>query len=450
MARYGVAAWIRLAAGALALTALQACAPSPARAAVAADPAPERALLQNAAHVILKPEPSSEIVAITAIVRMPEDDTLLENATGELVARALFFGSLNSTFETVANSVAQVGGNLETMRTPDYVVISCITVRQQLDDAIYMLCEALKNAQFAPDALERARRAYVDACRLRESSPFDAAYEACAATQRTVAGPDPAYFGRVTQEKARDYFLKRYVPNRTVIAIVGRFDAAQARTDLETDLADFTRLPPPYPPFPPKSEAVVPDPTPVDVPIGGTTACALVGIRAPGVRSPDYPAYVVLQALLGGGHASRLFRRIRDALGFGYEVGAAFQADRGDPMVAYLQWDARRAVTGSSSRQNALATLQQQLDSVKTDPPTEAEVARARNVAIGRDALRHERARDRSFLLAWYEAMQAAGGYGFDARLPDLLAHVTRDDVLRVAHTYLPERSAVLALPSKP
>jgi predicted Zn-dependent peptidase len=143
---------------------------------------------------------------------------------------------------------------------------------------------------------------------------------------------------------------------------------------------------------------------------------------------------------------------VRDALGIGYNVGALFRAERGEPLIAYLQWGARRSLATpvleeKESDAIALRLLQAQLDSVLADVPTEAELSRARNVAIGRDALRHERARDRAFLLGWYEAL--GRGYAFDAELPRLLAAVAREDVLRAARTYLKQRVTATAMPKQ-
>ncbi len=73
---------------------------------------------------------------------------------------------------------------------------------------------------------------------------------------------------------------------------------------------------------------------------------------------------------------------------------------------------------------------------------------RARNVAIGQDALRHERARDRAFLLGWYETL--GRGIAYDTEFPRKLAQVTREDIARVAKTYLRVRANVAVLPSTP
>jgi zinc protease len=350
----------------------------------------------------------------------------------------------------VARSVAEVGGTLETLRTPDYVAITCVTVGGELEEASYLLCEALKNADFAPDALARARQTILDARRARASDGFETA---CAAIRdRLSALPEPpeTLLRRVTQEGAQDYFRRRYLPSRTVIAVVGPFRAEQAQHFLTRDLFDYERPASASSRFLAAAPKPPSEPQTITLSTQDRAAYALAATSAPDVTSPDYPALTVLQALLGGGHASRLFRRVREQLGLGYDVGASYQVDRADPLIAYLQWDSHRALSGSPSTlapspAQALQLLQAQLDALLTDPPTDAELDRARNYAIGRDALRHERARDRAFLLGWYEAMGL--GTTFDAAFPRRLAAVTRADLQRVARTYLTPRLCALVLP---
>ncbi len=408
----------------------------------------QRITMPDGVRLLLKPEAASELVAIVAFVRIPADTTPLENATGALVAQALFFGSLNRSLEHVAGSVAQVGGGLETLRTPDYVAITCITVRTQLDEAAYLLCEALKNADFTPEALDRARQEILEARRARSADGFETA---CAAIRDQIgAQPEPGTaLRRVTQEMAQDYFHRRYLPARTVITVVGQFQPEQAQRSFTHYLFDYDRPAPTHAlvPAAPKSNF---EPKTETLSVSGSASYALVATPAPDVASPDYAAFTVLQTLLGGGHASRLFRRVRDQLGLGYDMGTIYRADRADPLIAYLQWDSQRALLNPNASlkptpDNALKLLRAQLDGLISDPPTDAELSRARNFAIGRDALRHERARDRAFLLGWYETMGL--GDTFDADFPRRLAAVTRADLLRVAKTYLTPRLSVTVLP---
>jgi zinc protease len=411
--------------------------------------APQLVTLTDGVRLILKPEATTEVVAVTVVVRTPPDRTPMEAATGELVARALFFGSVHRTYELIADSVARVGGSLETLRTPDTVAITCQTVPERLGETIYLLCESLKNAEFKPEALERARQQILADRERRATDLFETTLQAVTAPLQRTTESDGTLLRRVTPEVALNYFRARYVPSRTVITVVGRFNAKQVARSFDNNLFDFDRQPPRALPLPPggwsNTEAAAKTSA-----LTGSAALALVATSAPDVASPDYPAFCVLHALLGDGHASRLFRRIRDALGIGYNVGALYRMERGEPLIAYLQWDARRplstpVIEEKQSDAIALRLLQAQLDSVLTDTPTDAELLRARNVALGRDALRHERARDRAFLLGWYEAM--GRGFAFDAQLPQHLAAVTRDDVLKAARRYLKRRVTATALP---
>ena len=409
-----------------------------------------KVVLTDGVRLLLKPEPPTDVVAVSVFVRMEPDRSPVEAATGEMVAHALFYGSTNRSFDSIAASVAQVGGSLEVLRTPDYVVLTCVTVSEQMGEAIYLLCEAIKNADFAPDALERARTDILQERLRREQDGFAGAYESLVARKHGDPDVDPGLLRRVTQEQAQDYFRRRYVPARTVISVVGRFNVQRIQSTFDNSLDDYDRQPLRSPSLSGVSSSTFGATQAATFSATGNAAYALVGTAAPEVTSPDYPAFTVLQALLGSGHASRLFRRVRDTLGIGYTVGASYRADRAEPLIAYLQWDVRRAASEASGAPpapaGALKLLNTQLDGLLTDPPTEAEVARARSVTIGRDALNHERARDRAFLLGWYEVMGM--GAAFDADFSHRLAAVTRDDVLRVAKTYLPDRASALAVPN--
>lgn len=430
-------------AAALAGTALL----SPGRAARAED-AVRKTILSNGVRVILKPEKTTETVAVQMVVRTARDTTTGEMAAGELAAHALFYGSLNRSFAGVTASLARMGGSLETLRTADYVAVTCITAPEQLDEALYLLCESLKNADFGPRALERARQEILWGRKRREVDGFALAVHLLLGLGRQPE-PDALALRRMTTEQVRLYFAQRYVPSRTVFAVVGRFDWERAVRSFNNLLFDYERHVPPAG----LSDSVLPPPgvprfAAAEAP--GSAAYSLVASPAPGVADADYAAVMVLQSLLGAGHASRLFRRIRDAQGIGYEVGAAYPADRGNLLIAYLQWDPRRAVPdrhGTLSARGAVGLLQSQLDALRADPPTTAELERARKIAVGRDALRHERARDRAFLLAWYEAMGA--GYALDSELPRRLRGVTLSDLQRVINTRLGARYVVTVSPPK-
>jgi zinc protease len=414
---------------------------------------PQSITLPDGVRLVLKPEPTTDITAITLFIRTPRDPAGQAAATAEMVAHALFYGSTDRTRDGIALSVAQVGGVLETLRTPDYVAVTVVTIPEQIEETARMLGEALKHADFTPEALTSALQDIVEERKRRRANGFDLGADTLRSALDATEAPPEDQLRRVTQTQALAYFTTHYVPARTVVSVVGRFAVREVQTAFLAYFAEYDRPASPLSYVRPTALTNVSTsdaPTELSLP-SGTAGYALVGVAAPDVDSPDAPAYAVLHTMLGVGHASRLFRRVRDTLGVGYDVGASLRTDLSDPLIAYLQWDAQRAETGGSqpalTATEAVRRLNAQLDGLLTDPPDDAELERARNVAIGRDALRHERARDRSFLLGWYETMGL--GYAYDADYPHRLAAVTRADVLRVAAQYLPHRAAVAITPEK-
>jgi zinc protease len=443
--------------------------PEPASAAEV-----RRVVLPNGVRLILKSETSAELVAVSICIRMEPDRSPVDDATGQMVARSLFSSSLNRSRENISASLSEVGGSVETLRTAEHVNITCVSLPSQIREAVYLLCEVLKNTDF--DALERSRTEIVAEQR-RGTASFSAGQDILRRSLQARPDVSELPFDRITHAQAATYFRSRYVAERTAIAVVGQFDAVSVETALRDSLADFDR----HAVRPIRSEPLYSHAT--NFPIRrlrllGVSGYALVATAAPPLSDTDYPAFVVLKSILGEGHASRLFQRIRDSQGIGYSVGALWQASLSDPLIAYLQWEARPgSVLGVSpqstaritapiqnpnapthaqrapapetqnplSPDTALRLLATQLDGLLSDPPSEAEVQRARSVAIGQESLRHERAKDRAFLLAWYEAMGV--GAEFDTALPRRLAAVTRDDVLRVARAYLKPRASVLIVP---
>ncbi len=400
--------------------------------------------LPNGVRLALEPNQLDSFVAFTMQVQTGPDLVPADRAAGEIVAHALFYGSSNRSFEDVSASVSQVGGSLTTRRTADSVTVTCVTGPRHWREAAYLLCEALKNADFTPEALARAR---ADIGRLdarRAVSPFLSAYNALVERTQGLIEPDPSTMDRVNPESARAYFQTRYLPSRVVFAAAGHFDSLAVMSALENMLFDFDRRAPgrASPPSAPQE----PSDAPLRVPAAGDAAYALIGTQGPRAGEELYPAFVVLRTLLGGGHGSRLFRRVRESEGFGYTVGTASDPLAGGPLVAYVGWNSRRSEQDPAVADKALRRLGGQLDAVLSEPPGEEELDRARKLAAGQWTIERELPAERAEALAWSASMATAA---YDRSLPGLFLRVSRDDVIRAARTYTSRRISAVALPPR-
>ncbi|HLI47794.1 MAG TPA: pitrilysin family protein [Chthonomonas sp.] len=418
-----------------------------ARASFALDAAVQTMTLDNGMHVLLQPDPSSHFVAVSLFVRTPRESLPLRQAEGLMVAHALIYGSSERTADKVKVLFLKTGGVLNVLYTPDYVALSCLTDRTQLDNVADMLGNILFHADFPPSALQKALQDILQERQKRADDAYRSAVTAAQGALGLTVEPPQAVLEQVTPDRAQRYFLEHYRPSAIFIAVVGDFNLQQARTDFEAFLDE-----PMQDTFLPAAAYAAPPPQApqgnlLHVQTSGPAAYALVVTAAPRVDSPDYPAFLVLQALLGLGHASRLFVQLRDRLGIGYQVGADYLATTSGPFVLYAQWDASREQAGNPIKaEQMLHLLQTQLQTLFTNPPSEAEMERARNMAIAHIELALERVSDRAFLLGWYAAM----GLGADylQHLPERIHAVTAKELLAVAKRYIAYQVAVLAVPS--
>lgn len=152
-------------------------------------------------------------------------------------------------------------------------------------------------------------------------------------------------------------------------------------------------------------------------------------------NSPDYPALMVLNQILGAGgnFESRLWQELRQKRGLVYGVTSSVNAgrDRGDFRIE---------LNASPSRVGeAVRFVRQELRELQTHPvsPTELQEAKLRLVS---DALLQEASSD-----GQVAQLAEIGGYGlpldYFQTLNDRFAGVTAADVQRVAKTYLvPDR----------
>ena len=339
-----------------------------------------RIALPNGVRLLLSPAVSADLVAISICIRTEPDRLPIDDAAGELVARTLFSSSLNRSQEKMAAGISLVGGSIETVRTAEHVDITCVMLPAQVRVAIYLRCEVRKNAQFG--ALDRTRAELV-AEQARGGLGIAGGLDVLRRELQARPDVSDVPYARVTREQAKTYFHARYVPAHTAIAVVGQFDKATIQTAFRDSLADFDRVGARSARNSPLYSHATNYPT-RNLSQPGISGYALVATPAPALSDVDYPAFAVLKSVLGEGHASRLFQRLRDAQGIGYNVGAAWQTSLSDPLVAYLQWEVRpRAARGNNAKsesrltpETALRLLTAQIDGLISEPPTEAEVQR--------------------------------------------------------------------------
>ncbi len=247
-----------------------------------------------------------------------------------------------------------------------------------------------------------------------------------------------------TVPDAAEFFEKYYAAGNAVLAVAGDFDAGQAARLVERHFGDVPARPAPARPDFTEGELTG------ERRDAYTDRLAPLPAVAAAWRVPDpvrdfaaYLPYVVLAEVLTDGDASRLVQRLvltdRSVTSVGGYIGFMGEPfEVRDPTALLLQ----AHLPPGGSVDPVLATMAEECEKVANEGLAEGELART----VARMATHLLRDTDallgRALRLAVLE--QQRGDAGLAARLPQLLAEVTEDQIRAAAATLLPSRRAVV------
>jgi len=182
------------------------------------------------------------------------------------------------------------------------------------------------------------------------------------------------------------------------------------------------------PAAPPEPKSDVPRVVLVDRPGATQSSVALTLVGVPR-QNKDYDALLVMNTILGGAFSSRLNMNLREAHAYTYGAGSSFDFRHG-PGPFRAGGAIVREKTGP-----AVTEILKELDRLRTDPVSDAELADAKAYLVRTLPARFETTGNTADTLA----SLAVYGLPLDeyATRPARFGKVTADDVKRVAATYL-------------
>jgi len=430
---------------AIILAGLAAAAPT-ARAADLG--APVKTTLPNGLRIICKPETDTPLVAIDVFVRAGAPQETTANAgIGSFVAHTLFASTPSSTPEIMTREINALGGNVSAAWHPDWTQIAALTVKDKFQDAIFLLANSLKNADFDAATVEDSRQQILSELDTRDADLFQTAYGNLEKTlyagtsyARPVGGTANTV-RRLTRADLLRYYARYYVPQNIVIVVVGNVTAQAAQQEVADALNDFPRTGRAAPGFADPLPPLALDLPPVRVYQPGLDQeIVMAGYRAAPSASADYPALLLANALLGGMKSGRLFTQLREKQGLAYDLGSVYNPRLAAGDLAGYVFGAPTKTDPATKKDVPTVGLIKdgllaQFASLQTTPPTPADLSRAKHFLIGSYALRHERIEDRAALLGTAE-LSAPDGYKLDTDYAKYINAVTAADVQRVAAKY--------------
>jgi predicted Zn-dependent peptidase len=368
-----------------------------------------------------------------------------ENGMAHFLEHLVFKGGEKyPTYRDVNEAAEGIGAVLNAYTSHDLVAFH-ITARAQSGlDAADLLTDFVARPKIDPDELNRERGVVVQEIARAEDQPatlaehlIDEAVFGDHPLGRPVLGPAEHLRDTFTREGIIAFRGRRWSPSRGAAFAVGNLEALGDNGALDELFERFEPAPEPEPfdGAPPLQPRVLVRERDSNQSHLRMSYRPMVDVDNPKQRA----ALMVYATLLGGSMGSRLFDEIREQRGLAYSV-SAFPHAYADVPVLQLS-----AGLESGKCMEAYRRMRDIVSELRTDGPTEGEVARAQAYAAGARTLAFEN----TGAVARYAAQQTIV-YGEDADPDitiDLLDNVTFDEVREVAAGIADELSVAVVGP---
>ncbi|MBW4039908.1 MAG: insulinase family protein [Acidobacteria bacterium] len=410
---------------------------------------PTKITLPNGVTIFL--EEDHELPFISGFIRIrggsrdePADKVGLVSIYGDAWRTS---GSVQASGDSLDDSLAAKAASIETEGGGGATSVSWSSFATDFDSVFASTMELLLHPAFQQNKLDLARRSEISSIlRRNDDASSIAAREAVeiAYGKSNPYGREPeiATVSAVTLSDLTAWHTKTVVGANLIVGVIGDFDAKVMEQKLRTA---FT-------PIPTGTKLITPkitfnEPTPgvyfankSDV---DQTNIYMVGLGTE-EDNPDFYALSVMNEVFSGGFGSRVIQDVRTKLGLAYSVGGSFGAAYDHPGLFAVGLGTKSTSTVPAAK----ATLDV-VANLRTDPPTEAELRRAKDALLNSFIFRYdspEKVLAEQVTLAVYNYPS-----DFLDRYRAGIERVTSADVARVAQKYVqPQKLAIIVVGNAP
>ena len=415
--------------------------------AQAAEIVPTRSVTSNGMTVLFLEQHFLPTVEIHALVKVgsaqdPPDKAGLANLTASLLDE----GTLTRTSRQIAEQIDFVGGSLGAHAAEDFTTASARVLKKDADLGFTLLADMLQHPAFHKQEVERVRTQILGEIVSDDDDPGNVAMKAfhhlifhghpyswpAHGTEETL--------NKITVADIQQFHVREYLPNQTILVIVGDLTQDQAAMLVQTHFGSWKKGPPP--PYQLKKPAAIDRKMVQLIEKDLTQSTIVLGHTGISRTNPDYYAVTVMNYILGaGGFSSRLMDSIRDKQGLAYGIMSQFDT-RLMPGAFFISLQTRTDVTNQ-----AIAGVLTEIKGMRDAMVTDQELNEAKSFIVGSFPLRVDSSAKLANVLAQVELYNL--GLDYFTQYPRAIEKVTKDDVLRVAKQYLdPQHYALVVVGS--
>lgn len=382
--------------------------------------------LNNGITLILNEGRTSPIIAITVFVETGsyyenEKNNGITNLTFELLLK----GTLNLEGTKFAEEVESIGSFLDVDVSEDYGSVSLVCTKRNVTKAIELLADAIKNPAFLKEEIEKQKKVIIANIESKEDSTFEFALKHF---KKLMFEEHPYRFDTlgeienilsIERQEILDYYKKCFSPEKIIISVSGDF--------FKEDIINLKKK------FEDISVSNSNDSLNVrSIKINNNKekiilknkkqSMILLGFLAPSTLDKNYPAFKVLNTIMGGGMSSKLFYNLREKQGLAYEIGSFFPSRKS--ISSFVFYAGTRRENIDKIKDGILNEIKKEGGIINDD------LQKAKNYLIGNFYLDHQTNLKKSWYLGWYELL--GKGYKYDEEYIEDIKKVTLNDISKI------------------
>jgi len=406
-------------------------------------PPVQRTVLDNGLVLLVSGEHSLSFITMALLVKTgSKDDPAGREGLADLTASCLLLGAAGRSLEEINEELDFMGAQMSADSSRDYTMVTLKVLKKDFERALAIFMEVVTKPDFPGNEVKKEVARTLAALRSSEDQPgvvAERAFSRALYMGGPYGHPPEGTIESVSKLKKamlNEFHKAHYYPNNAILVVVGDIDEAAVKGTLTPRLEKWQKGTIPAGAMEVKFESRK-ETIKIGKPV--TQSNIVIGNGGMSRDNPDYYAALVMNYILGGGGlTSRLMENIRIGKGLAYSVGSYLEGRKyPGPFEVYLQ-------TKSSSTKDAIKAVMEELERVRSGPVSEKELGDAKKYIVGSFPQRFS---TQARIASFFAQVEYFGlGLDYAERYPSLIQGITRQDVQRVAQTYIHPDNAVTVI----
>ena len=405
--------------------------------------------LKNGLRVILSEDHSAPTYSINVIYNVgSRDERKGRTGFAHLFEHMMYQGSENVGKGEHFILIDMNGGSMNGTTNQDRTTYFEALPANQLDLGLYLEADRMKSLAVTQGNLDNQRNAVQEERRLGvDNQPFgktfevilDTAYDNFAYKHSTIGSMDD--LNAATLQDVADFFRMYYAPDNAVLSLVGDFKAEEALAKVKKYFEAIPSQPAPPTPDMTEPEQKGERRTKIEDAFARTARIDIV-YKSPQGDTPDYYALSLLGQILASGQSSRLYQKLVKERELAQTTGGFVQERRGPSLFQLVALPQPGKDLGEIEK-----VIYEEVERVKNEPVADWELEKVLMTLRRQRAQALQSTLTRAIQLGQYAVFY--NNANLINEIEDKYRRVTKDDLQRVARTYLKDtnRSVITTVP---